>query len=609
MNSNDLAIKAPERRFAPWLMEPMRRNRSVYMKVALAAVVINIFGLLTSLFTMTVYDRVVPNNATSSLVALSIGLGIVIIFDFVLKMLRAYFVDIAGASIDKEVGDTLFQRLLSLRLELKKGSTGALTGLMRELEALRDFFASATLTAVVDLPFILLTLLVVWLIGGPVVLVPAIMVPLVITVGLLTQPAMERLSAKAMGEGLLKQSVLVETIGGLETVKAAGAGPLLRQRWARAQEQHSDSSLRQRLIASIGITTATSAGTIAYAGVVIVGVQMIADLELSMGGLIACSILAGRAVAPLAQISQLLSRMTSTRTAYRQLNELMKQPAEGPEGEALKLSGVKGKIEFRNVSFRYPGASERALDEVSFTIEPGDKVALLGRVGSGKSTIARLILGLYPPEDGLILIDGTDVRQLDPEDLRSKMGAAMQESVLLTGSVRENITLARPHIDDEEMLRATHLSGTHQFMGQIANGYDLRLADRGEGLSGGQRQSIALARALAGRPEILVFDEPTAAMDNQTEAQLIERLEREVAGRTLVVVTHRPSLLRLVQRIIVMDRGRITMDGPRDKVLQQLSRPQGQGNAPAPAGAQTPAAQTPAAPGGSAPPVQQRPAA
>jgi ATP-binding cassette subfamily C protein LapB len=573
VTDNDLPIKMPKRRLAPWLMEPMRRNRSVYTKVALAAVVINIFGLVTSLFTMTVYDRVLPNNATSSLVALSIGLAIVVIFDFVLKMLRAYFVDIAGAQIDKEVGDTLFQKLLSLRLELKKGSTGALTGLMRELEALRDFFASATLTAVVDVPFILLTLLVVWLIGGSVVLVPAIMVPVVIIVGLLTQPAMDRLSAKAMGEGLLKQSVLVEAIGGLETVKAAGAGPLLSQRWSRAQEQHSDSSLRQRLIASIGITTATSAGTLSYAGVVVVGVGLIAKLELTMGGLIACSILAGRAVAPLAQISQLLSRMTSTRTAYRQLNELMEQPAEGPAGEALRLNAVQGKIEFRNVSFRYPGASEKALDEVNFTIEPGDKVALLGRVGSGKSTIARLILGLYPPEDGLIMIDGTDIRQLDPADMRSKMGAAMQESVLLTGSVRENIILGRSHIDDEEMLRATHLSGTHQFMGQIANGYDLRLADRGEGLSGGQRQSIALARALAGRPPIVLFDEPTSAMDTQTETALIQRLQEELKDRTVVLITHRPPLLALVKRIILVDKGKIAMDGPRDDVMKQLTRP------------------------------------
>jgi ATP-binding cassette subfamily C protein LapB len=571
--SSDSLIKIPKPRLAEWLTGPMRANRSTYWKVALAAVFINIFGLLTSLFTMTVYDRVVPNNATSSLVALTIGLGIVVIFDFILKLLRAYFVDHAGANIDRDIGEVVFERLLAMRLELKKGSTGALAGMMRELETLRDFFASATLTAVVDVPFIFLTLILVAIIGGPVVLVPGLMVPLVVLIGWLTHPALERLSARAMGEGLQKQSVLVEAIGGLETVKTSGAAPLLSRRWLKAIQQHSDSSLRQRLVATIGVTFATSAGTISYAGVVIVGVHEIAVRNLTMGGLIACSILAGRAIAPLAQISQLLSRITSTRTAYRQINEMMQMPSEGPEGEALKLSGVEGKIEFRNVGFRYPGAPERAIDGLSFTVEPGEHVALLGRVGSGKSTIARLILGLYPPEEGLIMVDGTDIRQLDPASLRANVGAAMQESVLLTGTVRENIALGRDGVTDEELLRAAQISGTHQFMGQIANGYDLRLADRGEGLSGGQRQSISIARALAGRPPIVVMDEPSSAMDAQTEGALIQRLQEELKGRTLILITHRPPLLQLVQRIILMDKGKIVSDGPRDNVLKQIMRP------------------------------------
>jgi ATP-binding cassette subfamily C protein LapB len=563
----------PKPRFGPWLLEPMLKNKSTYFKVGLAAALINIFGLLSALFTMTVYDRVVPNNATSSLVALSIGLGIVIIFDFILRLLRAYFVDIAGAQIDREVGETLFGRLLALRLDLKKGTTGSLTGLMRELEALRDFFASATLTALVDVPFIFITLGVVALIGGAVVLVPLFMVPLVVLVAFLTQPALQRLTSRSMGEGLIKQSVLVETIGGLETVKAVGAGPLLAGRWNRSVEQHSDVSLRQRLVATIGITTATSAGMISYAGVVIVGVGMIAENTLTMGGLIACSILAGRAVAPLAQISQLLSRITATRTAYNQLNELMEMPPEGPAGIPLELSRPKGRIEFRNVSFRYPGSPEKALDGVSFTVEPGEHVALLGRVGSGKSTIARLVLGLYPPEDGLIMVDGTDIRQLDPANLRSNIGTALQESVLLTGSVRENIMLGRTDVADEEMIRAAELSGTHQFMGQIANGYDLRLADRGEGLSGGQRQSIAIARALIARPQMLVFDEPSSAMDAQTETALIQRLQSELKGRTLLLITHRPPLLQLVDRIMLIEKGRVAADGPRDEVLKQITRP------------------------------------
>ncbi len=569
--ADDLVPEPPER-FASWLVEPMRRNKQTYIKVALAAAMINVFGLVTSLFTMTVYDRVLPNNAVDSLIALSIGLAIVIVFDFTLRTLRAYFVDIAGAEVDREVGGELFSRILAIRLELKKGSTGSLAGLLREFETLRDFFASATLTAVVDVPFILVTLTVIAVIGGKVVIVPLIMVPLVIAVGLLTQPALDRLAARALSEGFLKQSVLVETIGALETVKTAHAGPLLAGRWSQAIDQHSDSSLRQRLVAAIGINTAAAAGTISYAGVVIIGAGMIAENELTVGALIACSILSGRAVAPLAQISQLLSRISATKTAYRQLSALMAMPTEGPEGAALRPATIAGRIEFRGVGFRYPGGSERALNELSFTIEPGEHVALLGPVGSGKSTIARLILGLYPVEEGLVLLDGTDVRQFDPAELRRHIGTALQESVLFSGSVRENIALGNPAIDDPELIRVAQISGTHQFMGAIANGYDLRLADRGEGLSGGQRQSIAIARALAGQPSVLVFDEPTSAMDQRTEDALIQRLQAEAAGKTVIVITHRPSMLKLVRRIIVVERGRIVADGPRDEILKRITR-------------------------------------
>lgn len=573
LKPDDTLVPDPKPRFAPWLFEPMVENKATYIKVAVAAVLINVFALVTSLFSMVVYDRVVPNNALASLTALSIGFAIVVIFDFLLKSLRAYFVDVAGADIDYQVGDKVFAKILAMRLDMKRGSTGALAGLMRELEALRDFFASATLTSIVDVPFLLLTVAVIWLIGGKVVIVLLVIIPVVLLVGYFTNPALERLSARTMREGLSKQSVLVETIGGLEMVKAAGAGELLSRRWLTAVRQQSDSALRQRLVSTLAITVAGSASTVSYAGVVIVGVHMIAENELTTGGLIACSLLAGRAIAPLAQISQLLSRLSATRTAYRQINAMMEQPSEGPAGTPLELGQLAGKIEFRNTTFRYPGASEPALNGVSFVIEPGERVGLLGRVGSGKSTITRLILGLYPPDDGLVMIDGTDVRQLDPAVLRRRIGAALQESVLISGSVRDNIELGRAEVDDAEMIRAAEISGTHQFMGQIANGYDLRLADRGEGLSGGQRQSIALARAIAGRPQMLVFDEPSSAMDAQTEAGLIERLGRELQGRTFILVTHRPSLLQLVQRVMVIERGRVALDGPRDKVLQQLTRP------------------------------------
>lgn len=570
--SDTSLVQIPRRRIAEWLWEPIRRNWRTYSKVALAAVLINLFGLASALFTMTVYDRVVPNSAYESLLALSIGLAIILIFDFILKLLRAYFVDFAGARIDEEVGENAFLRLLQMRLELRKGSVGQLTGMMRELETIRDFFASATLLAIVDVPFIIITLVVVAVIGGWVAAVPALLVPIVIVVGLAAQPALERIAAKAMGQGLQKQSVLIETVGSIEHVKASGANTMLRRRWRAAVRDHARSAMQQRLISSIGTTFATTAGMISYAGVVIVGVFAVADNRLTLGGLIACSILAGRAVAPLAQISQLVGRVSATRTAYRQISQLMDQPLEGPAGEPLRLAKPIGAVELRDISFSYPGSATPSLQNVNLKIEPGEHIALLGRVGSGKSTVARMIVGLYPPQEGMVLVDGIDIAQLDPFSARAHLGAVLQEPALFSGSIRENIVLERPFVDDDEMLRAARVSGADQFVSRISNGYDLKLVDRGEGLSGGQRQSIAIARALAGRPPIMVMDEPTSAMDSQTEADLIDRLGQELAGRTLIVVTHRQSLLKLVNRIVIMDQGRIIADGPRDRVLAELAK-------------------------------------
>jgi ATP-binding cassette, subfamily C, bacterial LapB len=567
-------VQPPPPRFARWLAEPMRRNRGTYAKVALAAAMTNIFALVASLFTMTVYDRVVPNNAFASLIALSIGLAIVVMFDFVLRILRAYFVDLAGADIDRAVGATVFDRLVNIRLDLKRGSVGGLTTMMRELETLREFFASATMTAVVDVPFILLTLAVIALIGGWVVLAPLVMIPLVVAVGWLTRPALDRLSARALQEGMIKQSVLVETIGALEMVKTSGAGPLLARRWRDAIIRHSDSGMQQRLVSAIAITVAVSANTLSYAGVVVIGVFMIAAHHLTTGGLVACSILSSRAVAPLAQIAMLLARLSATRTGYRQINEMMAHAPEGPAEAGIRPVRLDGSVELRGVEFRYPGTVEKSLGGINLAIAPGERVGLIGRVGSGKSTLARLILGLYEPEQGVVMIDGTDVRQYDPPALRAKIGAVLQESVLLSGSVRENILLGRGDVEDGEMRRVAELSGTHGFISSIANGYDLKLADRGESLSGGQRQAISLARALVGRPPILIFDEPTSAMDVQSETALLDRLESEVAGRTLLLITHRPALLRLVTRVVLLEAGKIVLDGPRDGVLQQLRQPQ-----------------------------------
>ncbi|MEY4269294.1 MAG: hypothetical protein RLZZ58_510 [Pseudomonadota bacterium] len=565
-------VDIPKGRLAPWLAEPLRKNRAIYTKVAVAAVMINCFALVTALFTMTVYDRVVPNNAFESLIGLTIGLVIIMGFDFALKLLRAYFVDVAGARIDRDIGKAIFQKILSMRLDLGRSSTGGLAGLVREIETLRDFFASASLTALVDVPFIAITLIVIALIGGWLVMVPLLMIPLVVITALVTNPMMRKLSAETLGEALGKQAVLVETIGSIETVKASNAGDLLSSRWDTAVMGHAGASLRQRLVSTISINMAQTAQTLSYTGVVIFGVFAIANRSLTMGGLIACSILAGRAVAPLGTIAHLLTRLNAARTAYRQINRMMEQPREGPEGVGLKLPYLEGAIEFRDVDFRYPGAAELALTGVSMRIAPGEHVALIGPIGSGKSTIARLLIGLYPPTSGLVLIDGTDMRQLNPNALRGKVGALFQDNVLLTGTIRENIRLGRDDADEAEMLRASKISLAHEFISRMPNGYDHVLADRGDGLSGGQRQAIAMARTLIGQPPIIILDEPTSSVDGDTEARLLENLREEFTGRTLILITHRPSMLALVDRVILLSRGRIAMDGTPDSITRQVSQ-------------------------------------
>ena len=566
------SVTLPRPRLAEWLTGPMRENRALYLQVVVAATLVNLFALATSLFSMIVYNKIVPNNAVDSMIALLIGVLIVLTFDFILRSLRGYFIDVAGQNIDRRMGAAIFDRVLTMRLADRKGSNGAFAGLLREFETLREFFTSATLAALVDVPFILLFLFVIWLVAGPLVWVTALAIPVVVGVAWASQPVLARLAAQGLNQGMSKQGVIVEAIGGLETVKSSQAGPLLAKRWKLAVAEHADSSLRQRLVSAIAINASQTCQSLVYILTVAIGVAMIADNKLTTGALIAASILSGRCVAPLGQIASLLTRLSHTRSAYQALDKVMAANNEGSVGEAtLRRPRLAGGIEFRNVIFRYPGSTTRALDNVSFTIQPGERVAIIGRVGSGKSTVARLILGLYEPDEGSIMVDDADVRQLHPDDLRANIGAVLQDVVLLSGSVRENIALGAEGVDDEAVLRAARLSGTHDFMGTIANGYDLRLADRGEGLSGGQRQSIAIARALTSDKPILLFDEPTSAMDTQSENALIARLEAELAGRTVVLVTHRQSMLKLVNRIIILDKGKIVAAGPRDDVLKSLA--------------------------------------
>ncbi|MEM9878645.1 MAG: type I secretion system permease/ATPase [Pseudomonadota bacterium] len=561
-----------------WLWAPLLDNKSIYIQVALAAAFVNLLSLGSSLFTMVVYDRVIPNNAVESLIALTFGMGIALTADFLLRTLRGYFIDVAGQRVDYAVGSSLFSKVLGVRIATRKLPPGAFASRIREFETLRDFFTSATLVAVVDLPFIALFLFVIWIIGGAAVIVPLSAVPLVFVVGLLIQPALGRLADDAMVGAQDKHAVLVEAVSGIETVKALGAGPLMTQRWKKAMTGHAITGRKSRIFSQLAINVATSAQQIAQVGIVVVGVFLINSGAMSMGALIACVILSGRTLAPLAQIANVLSRINGARSAYKALHEVMGSETDArADMSYVRHKHMEGAISFKNVSFRYPGEADWVLRNVSFDIAPGEKVAILGKIGSGKSTLTRLMLGLYEATDGQVMIDGTDVRQIHPDDLRRNIGAALQDVVLFSGSVRENILLRAPEADDAALLHVAKATGVHDFVGNRPNGYHLRLADRGEGLSGGQKQSIALARALVGDPSIVLMDEPTSAMDVNTENALTSRIAPYIQNKTMVLITHRGTLLKLVDRVILMDKGQVVSAGPRDDVLKSLAVSAGSG--------------------------------
>ncbi|MBF0449068.1 MAG: type I secretion system permease/ATPase [Magnetococcales bacterium] len=551
-----------------WFWAPIRRNWWIYGQVLLAAFLSNVLSLSVMIFIMVVYDRIIPNNATESLLVLTIGVGIALLFDLIVKSLRAIFVDRAGERADLSMGMQLYNHLLDISMAERRGSTGTLASMLREFESLREFFTSASLVALVDLPFILLFIGVIYLVGGPLAYVPIITVPLILLMGLLVQPVMRRLAKDSIKQNQQKQSVVVETLTGLETIKTSRAAPIMRNRWQNAILDHSKFSSKSRWVSQIMLNITGFSQQVAQVAVIVYGAALVQKGEVTMGALVASVMMTSRCLAPLAQLAQTLTRIFHIRASYDALNKLMHRQTERVEGRSyISRSKLEGKIEFRHVFFRYPEQDNDALSDISFTINPGEKVAFLGKIGSGKSTVARLLLGLYEPLEGSILVDNTDLRQIDPSDLRANIGSVLQDICLFTGSVRQNIAMGGNRPSDEEILRVAELAGVHDFISQTPQGYDLLLAERGEGLSGGQRQAIAIARALISKPSILLMDEPTSSMDGASELQLIKRLKVEMSEKTLIVVTHRTTLLELVDRVIVIDRGRVVADGPKS-ILQ-----------------------------------------
>lgn len=560
---------SPWGRHGHWFWGPILKARWVYLQVALAALLINIFAIASSVFSMIVYDRVIPNNATDTLIALLIGVSIVFISDFFIRSLRSYFLDMASARADSAIADSLFEQILDVQMHARRGSTGALASTLKEFEQIRDFLTSATLITFIDIPFSVLFLLIIFLIGGPMVWVPLLAVPVILLAGLGVQPKLKKLIKQSQEDGHHKHAILVETLAGLETIKALGAGSIMRRRWQEAVSHQSHIGLKSRMFAQFAANVANTAQQFVQVGVVAVGALLVHEGHLGMGAIIACTILSGRAIAPLAQITQLLSKMNQTLTSYRALEQLMSQEREHRYGQVfMQRNAFKGEIEFRNVSFSYPGSSRPVLDGISFKIAAGEKVAIVGKVGSGKTTVSKLLLGLYRPSEGSVLIDGIDVRQIDPADLRQAMGVVLQEVWLMGGTVRQNIALGAEHPTDDEILKAAYIAGVEDFIKQHPEGYGLRLGERGEGLSGGQRQAVSVARALVGNPSVVVFDEATSAMDSGAEAALIQRLKQHLSHATFVTITHKGALMQLVERLIVIDQGKVVAQGAPDQLMR-----------------------------------------
>ena len=554
-----------------WFFGPILGCKAIYFQVILASVLINLFALASSLYIMTVYDRVIPNNATESLTVLTVIIMVVIAFDFVMKIIRGNFVDRASLQIDKRVSTQLFDRISRHDSALNKRATGALASTVRDFDILKDVIGSASFTVFADLPFILLFLVVLYLIGGPVAAVPAMIVPAVILFSLILQPIIRRMTELSSLQGKSKQSVIVEMISALETVKTTQGNSMLRNRWLNSVLHQGTSSAKTKMTSQLASYFAQMGQQISQIGIVVYGVYLIADGSLTMGQLIACVILSGRTMAPLGQITGLLGRMNQAISAYRGLNEVLEgQTDEEARADMVARPVLNGDVELKNVSFSYEDQPEPVLADINLKIDAGDHVAILGKIGCGKTTLLRLICGLHPPDKGLVLVDNADIRQIRVEDVRRNVGVVMQNPVLFSGTIKDNLLMGNPDASDADLIAAAQMTGADNFIGMLPGGFDFPLSERGQELSVGMRQSVAISRALISKPNILILDEPTAPLDNSSEAALVQKLAAATKGVTCIFATHRGAMLQMANKVVVMDRGRVVMAGPRDKVLAEL---------------------------------------
>lgn len=554
-----------------WFWGTLWQSKRIYRDVLIASVLINLFAIAAPMFTRIVYDKVVPNLAFETLWVLASGVFIIFSFDLFLKLLRSYFIDIAGKKSDILISSKLFSKVLGIRMESKPASVGAFARHLQEFESIREFFTSATISSLIDLPFAILFLTLIWLMAGDLVYVPLAGVIILILYSLLIQGPLKRAIEEGSRLSSQKYANLIESLSGLETLKLFGAQSQYQYRWEEAVAHMANWNIKSRRITD-GIQNA--AGFVQQAcsvGMIIVGVYLIARGDLTMGGLIAATMLSGRAIGPLVQLSLLSTRYNQAKSSLAIIEQVMAMPDEQEDGKRyIHRPIVQGKIELDKVTFQYPEAQVASIRDVSLSIEPGEKVAIIGRIGSGKTTLERLIMGLYQPIEGSVRIDDTDIEQLHHIDIRRNIGCVPQDSQLFYGSIRDNITLGRPLSDDRDVLDAANRAGVTQFTQQDPAGLERQVGEGGALLSGGQRQAVSIARALLGRPPVLLLDEPTSAMDNRSEMQIKHQLSQLKSHETLILITHKMSMLDVVDRVIVMEKGAIIADGRKSEVLNDL---------------------------------------
>ncbi len=565
-NSRTLNLKQKH-----WFWSTLKLSRSIYKDVLYASLLINIFVLASPLFTMNVYDRVVPNNAIETLWVFAIGVVIVYSIDTFLKFTRTYLLETAAKKSDIIMSSIIFEKVLDLKMEHHPASVGSFSSNLKDFDSIRSFLTNATMAALIDLPFAVIFLIVIAYIGGSIVIIPMVTMLFILAYALFIKNPLKESIESTHEANAKKSSILIETLNNIETVKSLGTLNQIQWKWEESIGEIADKSLKSRLLSASIPTITQMLIQLNTVMIVVYGVYLIQEFELSMGGLIAVVILAGRTLSPMGQVAALMTNYEDTKTSYETLNDIISKPSERPQGkEFVECPKFSGHIEFVDVTFTYPNTEIPALKNVSFNINPGEHVGIIGRIGSGKSTITKLLLGLYEPDSGQILIDGIDIKQIDPADLRKNMGYVSQDIMLFRGTVKENITFRATHASDGAMVRAAQISTTSDFIKKHPKGYEMPIQERGLGLSGGQKQSIGIARAFLLDAPIMLMDEPSNAMDQMTEAKLIDNMSNNLNNVTTIYVTQKMNLLKIVDRVIVMNEGKVFIDAPKEEALQKL---------------------------------------